>query len=59
MTHPSPKLITGLQSPIEPVHTVHHCPTCERVLSVAEFIERFCTDCKTYTKPVAVKERVA
>lgn len=36
--------------------TFHLCSNCDRVLSVAEFIERHCESCNAYTKPVATKE---
>lgn len=39
--------------------TFHICGTCDRTLSIAEFIERHCESCKASTKPVATKESVA
>lgn len=39
--------------------TFHICGTCDRTLSIAEFIERHCESCKASTKPVATKESLA
>jgi hypothetical protein len=41
------------------LQTVYRCETCDRALSVAEFIERHCEGCGTDCRPVAVKERAA
>jgi uncharacterized CHY-type Zn-finger protein len=39
--------------------TFHICGTCDRTLSIAEFIERHCESCRSSTKPIATKEKAA
>ena len=34
----------------------HICPQCERILSIAEQVERFCEGCKAKTEPKEVGE---
>lgn len=41
------------------LQTVYRCQTCDRALSVAEFIERHCEGCQSDCRPVGVKEKAS
>jgi len=36
--------------------TFHCCPTCDRILSIPEIIERHCERCDAPTQPKEVRE---
>lgn len=41
------------------LQTVYRCETCEKALSIPEFLERFCEACHADTRPVGTKEKSA